>query len=75
MPPIIGTAMRCITSAPVPWLHMMGKARHDGTDGHHLRATRSTAPDMIAARRGRRGVNGRPFALASGLEIRQRMSR
>jgi hypothetical protein len=26
MPPIIGTAMRCITSAPVPWLHMIGKS-------------------------------------------------
>src|SRR5437667_9038255 len=24
MPPIIGTAIRCITSAPVPWLHMIG---------------------------------------------------
>ena len=24
MPPIIGTAMRCITSAPVPWVHMFG---------------------------------------------------
>jgi hypothetical protein len=24
MPPIIGTAMRCITSAPVPWAHMIG---------------------------------------------------
>src|ERR1035441_5423045 len=23
MPPIIGTAMRCITSAPVPWLHTL----------------------------------------------------
>src|SRR5262245_5657160 len=26
MPPIIGTAIRCITSAPVPWLHMIGRS-------------------------------------------------
>jgi len=25
-PPVIGTAMRCITSAPVPWLHMIGES-------------------------------------------------
>jgi hypothetical protein len=38
MPPIIGTAMRCITSepstgAPQDWQ----QARHDGDDRHHLR--------------------------------------
>ena len=38
MPPIIGTAMRCMTSEPVPVLHMMGKQPgHDGDDRHHLR--------------------------------------
>jgi hypothetical protein len=26
MPPIIGTAMRCITSAPVPWLWQLIKS-------------------------------------------------
>ena len=26
IPPIIGTAMRCITSEPVPALHMIGKS-------------------------------------------------
>ena len=37
MPPIIGTAMRCMTSDPVPVLHMIGKQPgHDGDDGHHL---------------------------------------
>ena len=37
MPPIIGTAMRCITSAPVPWLHRIGRQpSHDGGDRHHL---------------------------------------
>ena len=26
MPPIIGTAMRCISSEPVPWLHRIGSS-------------------------------------------------
>ena len=38
MPPIIGTAMRCMTSEPVPVLHMMGsRPGHDGDHRHHLR--------------------------------------
>jgi len=26
MPPIIGTAIRCMTSAPLPWFHMIGSS-------------------------------------------------
>ena len=50
MPPIIGTAMRCITSAPVPWLHMIG--RSPAMMAHTViifGRTRSTAPLMMAA--------------------------
>jgi hypothetical protein len=50
IPPIIGTAMRCIISAPVPWLHMIGNnpAIMAATVIIFGR-TRSTAPDMMAA--------------------------
>lgn len=49
MPPIIGTAMRYITSAPVAWLRMVGKspammATIVIISGH----ARLTAPVMIA---------------------------
>ena len=38
MPPIIGTAIRCMISEPVPVLHMIGsRPGHDGDHRHHLR--------------------------------------
>jgi len=43
MPPIIGTAMRCMISEPVPVLHLIEQARHDGHQGHHLRTNQSKA--------------------------------
>ena len=50
MPPIIGTAMRCITSAPVPWLHRIGKSpAMMAATVIIFGRTRSTAPAMIAA--------------------------
>ena len=50
MPPIIGTAMRCMTSAPVPWLHMIGnRPAMIAATVIILGRTRSTAPDMMAA--------------------------
>ena len=49
MPPIIGTAMRCMTSEPVPVLHMMGsRPAMMATTVIILGRTRSTAPIMIA---------------------------
>ena len=58
IPPIIGTAMRCITSDPVPWLHMIGNSpAMMAADGHHLRADalKRAAPDgsveIVAAER------------------------
>ena len=62
MPPIIGTAMRCITSAPVPWLHMIGsRPAMMAQTVIIFGRTRSTAPVMIAACRSP-DVNGRPSA-------------
>jgi hypothetical protein len=62
IPPIMGTAIRCITSAPVPWLHMIGKSPAMMAKTVIIFGrTRSTAPAMIAARRSSR-VNGRPSA-------------
>ena len=50
MPPIIGTAMRCITSAPVPWLHIIGNSpAMMAATVIIFGRTRSTAPAMIAA--------------------------
>ena len=50
MPPIIGTAMRRITSEPVPWLHMIGsRPAMMATTVIIFGRTRSTAPSMIAA--------------------------
>ena len=55
MPPIIGTAMRRITSDPVPVLHRIGsRARHDGDHRHHLR------PDAIDGARHDGFVEVRP---------------
>jgi hypothetical protein len=67
MPPIIGTAMRCITSEPVPVLHMIGsKPAIMATTVIILGRTRSTAPRMMAAFNSAR-VNGRCAAAASAL--------
>ena len=39
IPPIIGTAMRCMISEPVPWAQRIWhEARHDGHHRHHLGA-------------------------------------
>ena len=50
MPPIIGTAMRCITSEPVPLLHMIGNSpAMIATTVIIFGRTRSTAPYMMAS--------------------------
>src|SRR5262249_648751 len=49
MPPIIGTAIRCITSAPVPWLHMIGsRPAMMAATVIIFGRTRSTAPAITA---------------------------
>ena len=49
IPPIIGTAMRCITSEPVPLLHMIGNSpAMMAATVIIFGRTRSTAPAMIA---------------------------
>jgi hypothetical protein len=55
MPPIIGTAMRCISSEPVPWLHKIGSSpAMMAVTVIIFGRTRSTAPAMIAARKASR---------------------
>src|ERR1700720_3383773 len=50
IPPIIGTAIRCITSAPVPLLHMIGRSpAMMAATVIIFGRTRSTAPASIAA--------------------------
>ena len=50
MPPIIGTAMRCMISDPAPVLHMMGnRPAMMAVTVIIFGRTRSTAPSMIAA--------------------------
>ena len=50
MPPIIGAAIRCITSEPVPWLSMIGSRPAMITATViALGRTRMTAPSSIAA--------------------------
>ncbi len=45
MPPIIGTAIRFITSAPAPWLHIIGSKPATMTQAvMALGRTRFTAP-------------------------------
>lgn len=52
MPPIIGAAIRFITSAPVPWLHMIGKRPRRMAEAVIIFGlTRWTAPSMTASRR------------------------
>ena len=49
MPPIIGTAMRCITSDPAPVLHRIGSnPAMIATTVIIFGRTRSTAPSIIA---------------------------
>ena len=48
MPPIIGTAVRCVTSDPVPVLHRMGSSPAVmAMTVIILGRTRSTAPSMM----------------------------
>jgi len=62
MPPIIGTAMRCMISEPVPLLHMIGsRPAMIATTVIIFGRTRSTAPSMMASRRSVR-VSARPSA-------------
>jgi hypothetical protein len=50
MPPIIGTAIRCITYEPVPVLHIIGNsAAMMATTVIIFGRTRSTAPNLIAS--------------------------
>ncbi len=50
MPPIIGTAMRCMISEPVPLLHMIGnRPAMIATTVIIFGRTRSTAPSMMAS--------------------------
>ena len=50
MPPIIGTAMRCMISEPVPVLHMIGSSpAMMATTVIIFGRTRSTAPSMMAS--------------------------
>ena len=78
MPPIIGTAMRCITSEPAPWLHRIGNSpAMMATTVIIFGRTRSTAPSMIAAcrsvgvRRGLRAVQSRLPLVQCIVEIDQ----
>ena len=50
IPPIIGTAIRCITSEPVPVLYIIGNsAAMMATTVIIFGRTRSTAPSLIAS--------------------------
>jgi hypothetical protein len=50
MPPIIGTAMRCMISDPVPVLHMIGsRPAMMAVTVIIFGRTRSTAPSMMAS--------------------------
>ena len=52
MPPIIGAAIRFITSAPAPWDHMMGSSPTNMTvTVIILGRRRLTAPSMMASSR------------------------
>ena len=63
MPPIIGTAMRCMTSEPGPVLHRIGnRPAMIATTVIIFGRTRSTAPTMMARVeiRAGQGVRRRP---------------
>src|SRR6478735_309736 len=62
IPPIIGTAMRCITSAPVPWLHMIGSRPAMMAQTDHAQPQRGhTVLHADHPSRARRSAEGRPF--------------
>ena len=73
MPPIIGTAMRCMTSEPVPVLHRIGTSpAMMATTVIIFGRTRSTAPSMIASLHV--GAGERPtFSHALGRDLGQRV--
>jgi len=48
MPPIIGTAMRCITSEPVPSFHRMGSRPHALDRAFHDRSMKVGAREGAA---------------------------
>src|SRR5437667_7285420 len=48
MPPTIGTAIRCITSDPVPVLHRIGSSPAMIGESHHLR---EVIPSVVAGAR------------------------
>ena len=55
IPPIMGAAIRFITSAPVPEVHMMGRSPKVTADAvMRIGRTRRLAPSTIAARRSAR---------------------
>ena len=65
MPPIIGTAMRCMTSEPVPVLHMIGmRPATIATTVIILGRTRSTAGTLYRQRRLVENPNVTPVILA-----------
>src|SRR5216684_5750479 len=72
MPPIIGTAMRCITSAPVPWFHMIGSRPAMMADCHHQRthaltpAAHDCGMEIFVCERS-------AFGCALGLQVRERL--
>src|SRR6267378_725915 len=73
MPPIMGTAIRCMISEPVPVLHMIGsRPAMMATTVIIFGRTRSTAPSMMASYRSRR-VSARPSAARLALILRQGM--
>ncbi len=52
IPPIMGAAMRCMTPAPVPWLHMMGRSPKITAEAvMTMGRTRRLAPSTMASRR------------------------
>ncbi len=52
IPPIMGAAMRFMTSAPVPELHMMGSNPNATAEAvMRIGRTRQVAPSTIASRR------------------------
>ena len=75
IPPIIGTAMRCMTSEPAPVLQRIGtRPAMIATTVIIFGRTRSTAPTMIARYRSAR-VGTRPAAATSARTSSQAWSR
>jgi hypothetical protein len=65
IPPIVGRAIRCITSDPVPLLPKdRDETRHDGDDGHHFRphpSRRAEIDRLIEVDARERAGGGFPF--------------